>query len=841
MRPPQYDAHSFSLELVNFTGRITIESLSTGLVVDEESMLERPLLRLSPAIEIETPMGHQDARVARHEPFSQALGGLQSPQSSSVSAAKKVIEELSLIPTPPRPPTPANGVSGNIPLPPPDRPFPRGTPTSSVDSFDDLIADHDVSETKWTAPTPTRSNRSSNGHPDESHNGEETPSPIGGSGLNLFRSILRRNKSAEDRSPHKDEYTSASDRSIHYSISIDEDGNKLRGKALFRRAVQHVIATNDFRLKRSGSADSGSSFAQASHVRKMSGNWGNLLYLAAARNQFKSHIREKRQEVRELPTLVPVDDEPTKLHELCNLPEITLSDLQDELERNPHAVSVQDSNGRLPLHVLGDNDRLVTTPIGRQTATSFCWTLMHAYPLGITTRDNLGHMPFVGVIEDWIHYTYSQHRKKQIRNGSLIGAHTTAATNAVADTAAAAWSKVINVKNATGMKGSVVRNSLSMPVEKANPSLSKWSVVARDVNRRGKSNTELASWGKSSAKGSDRSVVGSDRTPSSQDVRESTMRRRSEINSYSQRAHPRVEMWECVEWCLEVLSMAMDELAGKSGGLYKSRKAALIHHTVKDRQARASLADHIIEIIPCFVKTILLLEDDIADTRKKIMKLSVFRRILLCKDSVGPWIIHMLQKRSGIASRRGIDYLCLVSEVTPSDFVGGYKTILPPDTDAFFEVRKSIFEKIEMLDGIIASLVILDRREIERAAATAAVWNIMTNNLRRPFVLGLVLIDFVLHITLMLAFRRDVTLAREDEAALGNVPTQVVLFISSHYFIRKLCEGLNLFRVSPKVFRSVSLTFRNPLASPRYSNNVCRLHSIFLTFGLVSNIPMPSF
>ena len=36
---------------------------------------------------------------------------------------------------------------------------------------------------------------------------------------------------------------------------------------------------------------------------------------------------------------------------------------------------------------------------------------------------------------------------------------------------------------------------------------------------------------------------------------------------------------------------------------------------------------------------------------------------------------------------------------------------------------------------------------------------------------------------------------------IGDVPTQVVVFICSHYFLRKACEAKALFTVSPAVFR----------------------------------------
>jgi hypothetical protein len=67
-------------------------------------------------------------------------------------------------------------------------------------------------------------------------------------------------------------------------------------------------------------------------------------------------------------------------------------------------------------------------------------------------------------------------------------------------------------------------------------------------------------------------------------------------------------------------------------------------------------------------------------------------------------------------------------------------------------------------------------------------------------------IYFRQHVTLMLAFRNDVRIKSNDIGVIGaigdEVPTQVVLFISCHYIIRKTCEALSLLSLSPVVFRS---------------------------------------
>jgi hypothetical protein len=86
----------------------------------------------------------------------------------------------------------------------------------------------------------------------------------------------------------------------------------------------------------------------------------------------------------------------------------------------------------------------------------------------------------------------------------------------------------------------------------------------------------------------------------------------------------------------------------------------------------------------------------------------------------------------------------MLSQTSVEDYVGGFRTILLEDIDNFDEHRCRLFDAVEGLPGTIASLVILDERETERAAATQVAWYIMSKNLLRPFVVGLVLIDLVL-------------------------------------------------------------------------------------------------
>ena len=235
-----------------------------------------------------------------------------------------------------------------------------------------------------------------------------------------------------------------------------------------------------------------------------------------------------------------------------------------------------------------------------------------------------------------------------------------------------------------------------------------------------------------------------------------------------------------VEWAFTMLSVVMDELGGKNRLVEPpERKAAprrRKRQSFREDDKRFELAEHMIAVLPALFKTIFLLEGENGITRKRILKLSVFRRMLLCPEAVGDWITHML-RQYGTPSSRVVDYFALVSETNVIDFTGGFKPTSKEDMEAYQAVRQEVFVEVEALKGTISSLVMLDTSDTERAAATAVVWRIMSNKLGRPFVLGLVLIDLILHITLMLAFRNDVQISY-DTIGIGRCFFESVVCMS---------------------------------------------------------------
>lgn len=312
--------------------------------------------------------------------------------------------------------------------------------------------------------------------------------------------------------------------------------------------------------------------------------WGRVFGMSKYDKKNSNGARSSRRSSLRTDASGAADYEaPTRLHELCRQPDVTLAELEDELDRAPYAVSVRDSRGRLPLHILGDNDELVSNPLGKLAATTFSRQLMRAYPEGITSLDDEGCMPFVAILQDWHNWIYESHRKqKDSAHGNPVKSVT---------------------KGAKGLLGA-------------------WDDLTCDIS----------------------SAV--TKTAKDQQSDESILVPGSKIGSVlgiSTRSFPPVDVWEEVEWSLEMLSHAMDELGGKGGAGHKPSRRQLINPHGHNQEARTDLATHIITTMPTILKTLLLVEDEGEDTRKKLFKTQIVRRMLLCPGRIFSFVVcHLL-------------------------------------------------------------------------------------------------------------------------------------------------------------------------------------------------------
>ncbi|KAI2499211.1 hypothetical protein MHU86_15252 [Fragilaria crotonensis] len=224
-----------------------------------------------------------------------------------------------------------------------------------------------------------------------------------------------------------------------------------------------------------------------------------------------------------------------------------------------------------------------------------------------------------------------------------------------------------------------------------------------------------------------------------------------------------------------------------------------------------NIATHVPHLLP----RLLLLEPE--QERHRIFNLPLIRRLLLEPLVTGPWLVSMVRHNGLVSRRRAVDYLLLLSDCSIDHFYPGGNVIVELDDSdemtelgkAFRKSQSQVFKALGDMGGeLILSLAVVDDKELCRATSGSALWYILHQGLMRPFVIGIVFIDFVLHITLMLSFRSDVMVSG-DLGGLSAIPSAVVTAITTFFVARKVSVGMALWSISRSVFKAHILDFWN--------------------------------
>lgn len=407
----------------------------------------------------------------------------------------------------------------------------------------------------------------------------------------------------------------------------------------------------------------------------------------------------------------------SELHGLCSTTTVQLFTLDSCLQSNPHWAVTVDANGRLPLHILCNNEFLLSTDTGRYTADVFGRELLMQHQLALVQRDEQGQLPCFPLIHAWVERCCSSIKDSDDESKEpMLPEHAASEANETAPPAGKQDSKVADVP-----------------------------------------------------------------------------------------ANNAIEMNKTTAWCLDFLSHGMDLYAGVNTTRHSRRR--LFSHT-SQRKLRHEMARALVTLTPRLISTILLIDNDY--DRNRILNLSMVERAMFCQDAVGPWLMELLKKK-GVPSKRAVDFLVLISRMTAHDFIGGFRTPHSDDVDAYETERNAIFTKLGEMRDLIPALFVLDEKDMERAATSPAIWHVLRESLARPFVIGMVVMEFILHITLMLSFRFAVIIRADASGVLTGsaIPRTLVTAITSFFVTRKIVEALALLSVSPHALRGYFSEFWN--------------------------------
>jgi hypothetical protein len=251
-----------------------------------------------------------------------------------------------------------------------------------------------------------------------------------------------------------------------------------------------------------------------------------------------------------------------------------------------------------------------------------------------------------------------------------------------------------------------------------------------------------------------------------------------------------VRMSPQVEWCLHMLSAIIEHLEEQSESLVNAEEVTICQGIV---QAVAS--------IPLFIQTLLLIEDE--RKRECIFGLTVVRRVMLNKYSIGKWLTSMLSSKKSVA-KRSVAYLKLLSDVAAGEDAMDASWAGPPerDSESIAKRKSEVYQAVGEVDNLIPSMLAMDERMLEQAATTNIVKQFLDDMISRPFAVSVIFFDMLFLAFLLLSFR----IAVHGYLIRLNVLTWVYLanFCIFYFVIREIGKWVSLSRTTMVAFPTIS-------------------------------------
>jgi len=107
------------------------------------------------------------------------------------------------------------------------------------------------------------------------------------------------------------------------------------------------------------------------------------------------------------------------LHRLCGMENVSVRKLEEILKSKPLDASLVDKEGRLPLHIIAQNEKLVFG-VKQKLIESFVHQLIKVYPQAISTYDNSHRIPFTSPIKSWIDELHSTEMRMEEIKSSFV-------------------------------------------------------------------------------------------------------------------------------------------------------------------------------------------------------------------------------------------------------------------------------------------------------------------------------------------------------------------------------------------------------------------------------------
>ena len=266
-----------------------------------------------------------------------------------------------------------------------------------------------------------------------------------------------------------------------------------------------------------------------------------------------------------------------------------------------------------------------------------------------------------------------------------------------------------------------------------------------------------------------------------------------------------------VEWSLRMLSIIMDGLESADGPLGADESEAFAAWRAGSTPVMMSgdsewIANSLVSSvasIPSLMKTLLLLNDS-DPVKARVFNLSIVRRAISSKYTIGNWLVYMLEAVDPVVARRGVDYLEILSEDEDENaLIPSTKRVRFAGTQLSPSQRAALYYKVSRLDYFIPAILALEETaEVDRAAKTKLLRHILDKELGSRPTLTMAFFDLFFLLILLVAFQMSAYHVIEGAAQNSQYMTTYFLSLIGilYAILRKFGQMSSMIKISKQAF-----------------------------------------
>jgi hypothetical protein len=213
--------------------------------------------------------------------------------------------------------------------------------------------------------------------------------------------------------------------------------------------------------------------------------------------------------------------------------------------------------------------------------------------------------------------------------------------------------------------------------------------------------------------------------------------------------------------------------------------------------------------VPDFLKVFLFVKDE--NDRNQCFETTLLRKVLFSKNSIGTggWLTGMLQSHSSHVSNLAITYLQIVSLPTLVTDGNHSDDLTTKRVPLLLDVsHNELYDEMSRINDFVPSLLSLNEKQIEEAATTKIVEEVLDQIISRPFAVTVVFCDGFFLALLIFGYRSAVHALLLGKSS-GSVLKHVYLANTGTYYfvIREIGKVISLGTITRQV--QVYFTFWN--------------------------------